>query len=57
MCLCEGAESPGAGVTDCWELLHGCWKLNPGPVEEWPVLLTAKPSVQSYKFLLYLGEN
>lgn len=24
VCLCEGVESPGAGVTDSWELLHGC---------------------------------
>ena len=24
----------------------GCWELNPGPLEEQPVLLTAEPSLQ-----------
>lgn len=28
------------GVTDSYELPWGCWELNPGPLEEQPVLLT-----------------
>jgi hypothetical protein len=34
VCLRYSARSPGAGVTDCYELLCGCWELNPGPLEE-----------------------
>ena len=33
-------------VTDGCELSHGCWKLNPGPLQEKPVLLTTEPSLQ-----------
>ena len=33
-CLCEGVIPPGTGVTDSYELLCGCWKLNSGPLEE-----------------------
>lgn len=34
---------PGTGVTGSCELLCECWELNPGPVEEQPVLLTISP--------------
>jgi hypothetical protein len=27
---CEGVRSPGTGVTDSCELLHGCWVSNLG---------------------------
>ena len=30
-------------VTDGWELICRCWELNPGPLEEKPVLLAAEP--------------
>lgn len=38
-------RSPGTGVTDGCELAHAYWGLNPGPVGEYPVLLTAEPSL------------
>ena len=44
--LCEGVRSPGTGVTDNCELPCGYWELNPGPLEEQAVLLTAEPSLQ-----------
>jgi hypothetical protein len=36
------------GVTDGCELPSGCWELNPGPLEEQQVLLTAEPSYQPW---------
>ena len=51
-CLCEGVRSPGTGVTDRCEVPCGCWELNPGSLQEQPVLLTAEPSLQPlYKHL------
>ena len=47
VCLCEGVRSPGTGVTDSFELLCGCWKLNSGPLEKQSVLITTEPSHQS----------
>jgi hypothetical protein len=38
-------SSPGAGVIGPCELACGFWELNLGPLEEQPVLLTAKPSL------------
>ena len=46
MSLCKGIRSPGTGVTDTCVLLCGYWELNPGPLEDQPVLLTAEPSLQ-----------
>ena len=43
---CEGVRSPGTGFSDSCELPCGCWELNPGPLEEQSVLLTAEPSLQ-----------
>jgi hypothetical protein len=40
VCLCDGTRSPG---TDSCQLQRGCWELNPGPLEEEPVLLTTEP--------------
>ena len=37
---------------DGYEPPCGCWELNPGPLEEQPVLLTAEPSHQSPKLSL-----
>jgi hypothetical protein len=34
MSVCEGGRFPGTDVIDSCELLCGCWKLNPGPLEE-----------------------
>ena len=39
-------RSPGARVTDSYELPCGCWELNLGPLEEQPVLLTTEPFLQ-----------
>jgi hypothetical protein len=47
----EYVAFPGTEVTDNCELSHGCWELNPGPLEEQPVLLTAEPSLQPLEFL------
>jgi hypothetical protein len=46
--------TPGPGVTDSCELLCGLWELNPGPLEEQPVVLTAEPSLQSLKAYLHI---
>jgi hypothetical protein len=42
----EGFRSPAIGVSDRCELSCGCQELNPGPLEEQPVLLTTEPSFQ-----------
>ena len=63
MCTCvlpayqfEDARSSGTRVTDSCELSCGCWRLNLGPLEEQPVLLTAEPSFQPLfiDFYVYL---
>ena len=36
----KDTESPGTQVKDSCEPLCGCWEVNPGPLEEHPVLLT-----------------
>lgn len=41
-----GMEFSGTGVTDDCEPPCGCWELYPGLLQEWPVLLTAEPSLQ-----------
>lgn len=43
---CEDVRS-GTRVTDSCDLPYRCWGLNPGPLEEQPVLLTAELSLQS----------
>ena len=42
---------PGTEVTYSCELPCGCWKLNPGPLQEQQVFLTAEPSLQLLKSL------
>lgn len=44
--LCEGVRSLGTRVTASCELLCTCWELNLGPLEEQPVFLTTKLSLQ-----------
>ena len=44
-----GVRTPGTGVTDSCELSCGCWELNPGPLEEQLVLLTAERTLQALK--------
>ena len=41
-----GSRSSGTGVLDVGELPCGCWELNPGPLQEQPVLVPAEPSLQ-----------
>jgi hypothetical protein len=55
----EGVRSPGREVTDSCELTCGYWELNPGPLEEQPVLLTADISpVHLFVYLfIYLFET
>jgi hypothetical protein len=38
--------SLGTRVTDSHELPRGCWEVNPGSLEEHPVLPTAEPPLQ-----------
>jgi len=42
----EDIRSSRTGVSGGCEPPHGCWELNPGPLEEQPVLLTTDPSLQ-----------
>jgi hypothetical protein len=44
----ESIRSPKAGVSEVCELPHGCWKQNPGHLEEQPVFLTTEPSLRSH---------
>ena len=34
-------------VTDGCELACGCWELNPGPLQEQPVIFKAEPPLQT----------
>lgn len=49
VCLSEGAGSSETGVRDNCEVLCGCLELNLGPLEEKPVLLTTKESLQPHQ--------
>ena len=62
MCLCtmcmqypqrpeEDIRSHGTEVKDNCQLPCGCWELNPGPLQEQPVLLTTEPSLQPPAFM------
>nr|XP_042133715.1 A disintegrin and metalloproteinase with thrombospondin motifs 17-like [Peromyscus maniculatus bairdii] len=42
----EGIGSPGTGVIDSCESPCGCWELDVDPLEEQPMLLTIKLSLQ-----------
>lgn len=35
----RGGETPGTGVTEGFESLHGCWESNVDSLEEQPMLL------------------
>lgn len=47
--LAESIRCPGTGVVSS-ELPHGCWESHLGPLEEQPVLTTAKPWLQLQQF-------
>jgi hypothetical protein len=49
----EGIRSLGTGVIDGCELSCGCWELNPGPLKEQSVFLTAELSLQSSLIAIY----
>jgi len=51
MCVYEDVRSSDVGVTDNCEPSSACWELNPGPLEEQQVILTAEPSLQSLPIL------
>lgn len=46
----EGLSPPGTPVIYGCEMPRSSWQLNSGPLEEQPVLLSAKPSFQSHDF-------
>ena len=50
-CTSLGLE---VGATDSCKLPCGCWELNLAPLEEQPVLLTTKPSLQAKHINLLL---
>ena len=55
----KGNRTPGTAVTD---RVTGCRELNLVPLGEWPMLLTAEPSLQApfvlfYMFLNFLKNN
>lgn len=51
----ENISSPGTGVRDSYELLCGCWKSNPDPLEEELVYIAAKATLQpTFVFSCYL---
>jgi hypothetical protein len=43
---CKLHTKRGTQISYSCQLPHGCWELNPGPLEEQPVLLTTEPSLQ-----------
>lgn len=47
---CTSAHQKRA-LNSC-ELACGCWKLNPGPLEEETVLFMAEPSLQHFNFFI-----
>ena len=56
----RGNWIPGTGVLDDCETPCGYWELNPGSLEQQPVLLTAKPSLHPHEnnyFWPVLGRN
>jgi hypothetical protein len=53
----EGVGSPGTLHTDACEVSRGCLELNPGPLEEQPLLLTAGPCFCPTSPEVYLKEN
>ena len=48
VCLCEVVGSSGTGASDSCELPCRFWELNPGPLEEHPVLLAPQQSLQAH---------
>ena len=51
----DGIRSPGSGVADSCEPPCGGWDLNPGPLEEQPVILTTEPPPQSQAYMLKMA--
>ena len=49
---CRGHQITSPGVTDDYELPCGYWKLNPGPLEDQPMLLIMEASLQTPIFIL-----
>ena len=45
----EDDTFPGTGILDDCELPCGGWELNPGPLQEQQVFLTAEPSIQAQR--------
>lgn len=41
------SDSLGTGVSDSYELPRRCWELDPHPLQEFPVLSTTDPALQS----------
>ena len=53
------SQDDTASYTDSSELTSVCWELNLGPLEEQPVLLTTKTSLQLQipKVFIYLSQD
>ena len=47
-CMFENVRFPRTGVTGSCKLLCGRWELNPGPLEEQPMLFTSEASPEAF---------
>ena len=50
--MCEGITSTETGIKGSYELPCGYCKLNPGPLEDQPMLLIMEASLQTPIFIL-----
>lgn len=50
----EDVGSLEIGIKDGCELPYGCWGSNPGPLQEYQVLLTTEPSWQPFKKIVFI---
>lgn len=48
----ELVGAPETGATDGFKLACGCWSSNRGPLEELPVVVSAKPSFQHLRLII-----
>jgi hypothetical protein len=51
------SDQPETGGTDSCESPCGYWELNPGPLQEQPVLLTSEPPLQPKVRSLIFGKQ
>jgi hypothetical protein len=57
VCLYGSVGSPGTGIIHMYKWPYGCMKLNPGPLEELQVLITAEPFYSPFLHYFFFKEN